>query len=643
MKYRPEIDGLRALAVLPVLFFHAGFAWFPGGFVGVDVFFVISGYLITSILRDDIAAGRFSVLGFYERRVRRIMPALAVMCLATIPVAWAWLPPREFDFYGQTLATANLSVSNFLFWKRSDYFAPAAEFEPLLHTWSLGVEEQFYLLFPFLFLLLARGRRMLAVVALLCLASFAATQVFASVSPAANFYLLPSRFWELGAGALLALAASDTRERPWTLAGELLSLAGLALIVASILFLDGARPFPGWWALPVVGGTVLVLAFGRAGTWTARLLGFRPLVWVGLISYSAYLWHQPLLAFARVRLDGQVPQPLLLALIAATLLIAYASWRWVELPFRNRARFSRNQIFAGATVVGLALLAFGAVADRGGMPFRHPDPAFASSIQERMRHNTGLGDACVGRLPLAPQCETSAVPEVLVWGDSFAMHMVPAVIASKPDVGLVQFTKPVCGPFLDLAPTFLPDYPPSWAEECHAFTQAVKAYVTSTKSLKYAVLASPFGQYFGPDIQLLSDGKFVPTDDALVLSQLKRTLDWLIAQGIKPVIIAPTPQDGRDTARCVVRARWYGDDPQDCRISRAAADAFRPDVRALLDAIAKDYTVLDPAEILCDGSWCKVADGDVVIYRDNGHFSYEGAAYVGQKMRLYDRLTGLAR
>lgn len=627
------------MAVLPVLFYHAGFGWFPGGFVGVDVFFVISGYLITGILRDDLTAGRFSLLGFYERRVRRIVPALVTVCLATIPAAWFWLAPREFDIYGQTLIGVNVSFSNFLFWKRADYFAPAAELEPFLHTWSLGVEEQFYLLFPVLLLILRKRGRTVATVTVLCLASFAATQILASLSPPANFYLLPTRFWELGAGALLALTATGDQGRR-TLFGDMLSLAGLALIVGSIVLIDSSRPFPGWWTVPVVAGTVMVLEWGRAGTPVARVLGWSPLAGIGLISYSAYLWHQPLLAFARIRLNGDLPRPLLFALIGVTLVLAYATWRWVERPFRDRARSSRRQILTSAVTVSGCLIAFGIVADlSGGLPLRHDDRGFAGSISERMRHNTGLGDTCVGQLPLAPTCETGDDPEILVWGDSFAMHIVPAILASKPDARLVQFTKPVCGPFLDLAPTFLPDYPRDWAQGCHAYGEAVKAYVSKAKSLRYAVLASPFGQYFGPGIELLSDGSFVAADDALVLAHLRRTLDWLVAQGITPVIVAPPPQDGLDTARCLVRAKWFGDSLDDCRISRAAADAFRPDVRALLAGIAKYYRVIDPADHLCDASWCKVEDGGTFIYRDAGHFSYEGAAYVGKGMGLYDLVT----
>ena len=255
MRYRPEIDGLRALAVVPVLLFHAGFGLVSGGFAGVDVFFVISGYLITAIIHREIGDGNFSIARFYERRARRLAPALLLVCAVSIPFALMWMLPGELNSFGKSLYAVNLFASNFFFWDQTGYFAPSTALLPLLHTWSLAVEEQFYLVFPLLLLLLQRYSRatLLKVVSALVLLSFAATQIFANLDPAANFYLLPSRFWELGVGALLAFVGVEKLDLSKG-SRELLSGLGLLAIVASYVFVVESAFYPGWTTVPVVLG-----------------------------------------------------------------------------------------------------------------------------------------------------------------------------------------------------------------------------------------------------------------------------------------------------------------------------------------------------------------------------------------------------
>lgn len=272
--YRPEIDGLRAVAVLPVIFYHAGFSTFSGGFVGVDVFFVISGYLITSLLLSELSRGKFSIVDFYIRRARRILPALFLVTLCCIPFAWMWMLPMQFDSFGKSLVAVVAFASNILFWLESGYFETSAELKPLLHTWSLAVEEQFYIFFPLmlagLFALArcrhpdgasSRGRRWaFAMIVILSLCSLAAAHFGARHFPSANFYLIPTRAWELGAGALCAFLSFD-RERqgnPW------LAAAGLTMIVVAILTFDETTPFPSLWALlPVVGAAFVVFFLCR--------------------------------------------------------------------------------------------------------------------------------------------------------------------------------------------------------------------------------------------------------------------------------------------------------------------------------------------------------------------------------------------
>ena len=299
LKYRPEIDGLRAIAVLPVILFHAGIGIFDGGFVGVDVFFVISGFLITSIIVKDVEAGTFSFMAFYERRARRILPALFVVMICCLPFAWMWLLPRELIAFSTSVISVCLFASNFLFWRQSGYFDAAAELKPLLHTWSLAVEEQYYIVFPIAVLFLWRfGRNGVIVsLALVAVASLLLSEWSWRNAPDANFYLLPTRAWELMAGALCSFVAVGPRPTR----DNALSALGLAAILFSVFWFDETTPFPSIYATVPVAGTCLVLLFATSGTVSCTVLSTRALVGTGLISYSAYLWHQPLFAFARTR------------------------------------------------------------------------------------------------------------------------------------------------------------------------------------------------------------------------------------------------------------------------------------------------------------------------------------------------------
>lgn len=293
LSYRPEVDGLRAVAVMPVILFHAGFSVFSGGFVGVDIFFVISGYLITSIILADLATGTFSFGAFYERRARRILPALFLVTTVTTLFAWQILLPSQFEDFGESIGTMALFLSNHYFQQKVDYFDTAAELQPMLHTWSLSVEEQFYLMFPPLLLALwgLGVRRLWPVLLLIGAASLWAAQHALTISPEFAFFSLPTRAFELIAGALLAvlgLHGMAARGRHWLAEGA--SLAGLALLAVSVFWLDKGFAWPGFWTLLPVGGTVLVIAFAAPGTLVGRLLSWRPVVLVGLISYSAYLW-----------------------------------------------------------------------------------------------------------------------------------------------------------------------------------------------------------------------------------------------------------------------------------------------------------------------------------------------------------------
>ena len=347
MKYRPEIDGLRALAVLPVILFHAGFEYFSGGFVGVDVFFVISGYLITTIIISEMAEGKFSIVNFYERRARRILPALFFVMAACLPFALFWLTPIHLKDFGQSILAVSTFSSNILFWWESGYFGTAAELKPLLHTWSLAVEEQYYILFPvFLMSIWRLGIKwVLIILSITFFVSLGTAQWGAYKSPSAAFFLLPTRGWELLVGALAAFYLKYNAHVKSHSINQVLSLLGFLMIIFSISTFDETTPFPSLYALTPTIGTGLLIICAVPKTLVHKLLSLKFVVGIGLISYSAYLWHQPLLAFARHKLLGEVSYFNLVVLCIFSLLMAWFSWRFVELPFRNRQRFNRTSIF----------------------------------------------------------------------------------------------------------------------------------------------------------------------------------------------------------------------------------------------------------------------------------------------------------
>jgi peptidoglycan/LPS O-acetylase OafA/YrhL len=371
--YRREVDGLRAVAVVPVVLFHAGIPGIGGGYIGVDVFFVISGFLITSIILEEQAAGTFTLLGFYERRARRVLPALFVVMLASVATAWMVLLPDAFVHFGKSLASASAFASNIFFWQTSGYFAPAAEDIPLLHTWSLAVEEQYYLFFPILLLALpaVRRDRLVLVLAGIAIASLAFAEWAWRAAPQANFYLLPSRAWELMVGALLAVALSRHELSAYLgrRTRNILALAGLLMVTGAMVYFDAETPVPSVYAIvPVLGAALIVAASGR-DTLVGRLLGSPPFVFVGLISYSIYLWHVPLLSFAKATLLDPPSLELRLSMIAATFALAVLTWRFVETPMRRRNLFGRGTVLSSAIVIS-SLLAIGGVGIAANDGFR---------------------------------------------------------------------------------------------------------------------------------------------------------------------------------------------------------------------------------------------------------------------------------
>jgi peptidoglycan/LPS O-acetylase OafA/YrhL len=457
--HRLDIDGMRALAIMPVLFFHLGSTLLKGGYIGVDVFFVISGYLITGILQSELSAQKFSILNFYDRRIRRIFPALfAVFIASTIAAFLLLFPPEILDFSKSGMAAALFS-SNFYFMSATDYFNVAAESNPLLHTWSLAVEEQYYIVFPLLLWLLrgADRRWTILVVAGLALASFALSVVFVRSHQVAAFYMAPTRAWELLIGALLALGAVPKLNRTWL--REAAAALGIALIVAGCFLFYRNMLFPGERALVPCLGAALLLHAGASGpTLVSRILSLRPLVFIGLISYSLYLWHWPIIIFFQIWSAQPIGPGEGALLLLASFAAAVLSWRYIERPFQRKTiaasplalRLSAVGGMIGMLAVWLGLTASGGLANafpgevaRLASYIHYDDQAvYRRGTCFLDSHANALSDfdaaSCLARAP--------GKPNILLVGDSHAAHLWRGLADELPATSVLQATASGCKP-----------------------------------------------------------------------------------------------------------------------------------------------------------------------------------------------------
>jgi peptidoglycan/LPS O-acetylase OafA/YrhL len=613
MKYQPEVDGLRALAVLPVLFFHSGWAVFSGGYVGVDVFFVISGYLITGILAAELADNRFSILNFYERRIRRIMPCLLAVIVASSIAAALLLVPLDFRDFAKSVVATLFFASNVLFFRQSGYFDDASDLKPMLHTWSLAVEEQYYIFFPILLWLIhryARNRMFLVLLPLAAL-SFAASVWGVRHAPAFTFFMAPTRVWELFAGAVLALGLIPAVER--RAVRELFSWAGVGLIVYAIIVFTESTRFPGLNALFPVVGAVLLIQFAR-GTSVGWLLSGKGPVFVGLISYSLYLWHWPIIVFAQYRLGHQLSGLETLAAIVASLAVATLSWRYVERPFRVKGLILRRRIFQGAAAAtaGLVALAVAGVASNGWAGRFPADVVRLEKFANAHSPRRGECHRDEGNVfPMEESCIYGAgtPPTFAVWGDSHAIELSYALgeVAKRHRLSLLQFTYSSCAPALGLEITIRP--------HCREYNDEVAAYLGKERAISTVFLVAAYRAHRGHFAQF-ADG-------------WRKTVAQLLAAGKRVVLVYPVPTAEASVPRTLARYAASG----------ASLDAFHIDKQQYLADNADAFQLLDsftegnilrvyPHERLCQGDVCIVQAGGTPLYYDNQHLSVPGAAYL---------------
>lgn len=666
--YRPEIDGLRAVAVLPVILYHAGAPIFSGGFVGVDVFFVISGYLITGLLLSDLTRGQFSIVDFYIRRARRILPALFLVTLCCIPFAWMWMLPMQFDSFGKSLVAVVAFASNILFWLESGYFEASAELKPLLHTWSLAVEEQFYIFFPLMLAgLFALARRRhpgrgsghgrswaFALVATLSLCSLVASHYGARHFPSANFYLIPMRAWELGAGALCAFLSFD-RERqgnPW------LAAAGLIMIVVAILTFNETTPFPSLWALLPVAGAAIVVLFAAPETGVGRFLAWRGCVGVGLISYSAYLWHQPVLAFLRLRSTTEPALPWMILAALMALPLAWLSWKYVERPFRRPAPGSglRHMGAAALTAACIGSLGLYAYLSDGAPARLNFSERIIADMTESAFRKDCFNIRAAATTPASEWFCEKGDPDsdtlIGVWGDSHALPYLGPLHTAASEVGLgLRFSGIAgCPPLRDTRVAI----PGPRGAACNARNQAAFSDA-ALDDVDVAILIGRWMLYTerGPDSPMvnLGTGRPISTDAAetraTFFRQLAETLALFEAHGIPVILVHQPPVQPLDAplvyANAFQRSMPPADVIEDASIS---ADQFSASYGPLQDRLEVTLSAaaptqgqsVDPSGVLCDGV-CLIGDNNRARYQDNDHLSNFGASLVVPDMFAQIRHT----
>jgi peptidoglycan/LPS O-acetylase OafA/YrhL len=655
MHYRPDIDGLRALAVLSVLGFHCGLPWLRGGFVGVDIFFVISGYLICSIIYKETQYGTFSIARFYRRRCKRILPALAAVLLFCLALAALVLSPLEAHRLGDSAVAASLSSSNILFIFRSGYFAETAPTTPLLMTWSLAVEEQFYLVFPLIMILL-RGRTRRSHI--LWLAGLSGASLLASIYaefhlPVWNFYLPVTRAWELGAGSVLAVwqAGALRFKSATSWVAEMIGGAGILIVVGSMIVYSPTTRFPGYEAaLPAVGA-LLVLA--SAGSRANRILEVRPLVAVGLISYSLYLWHWPLLSYAEVLSTKPLHPRTIAILMLFAFLAAAISYFFVEKPFRLQKETRTNRVLLSyAALITVLVAASGTFSVTHGLGIRNPTLYSIESRAVLDRHHPCLSSGSY--LRMSDACVPPSrgnMPAMALLGDSHAEAISEVLRDYATHQGwlLVVLTREKCPP--TQGETRLSNVP---IEPCREFNRSALNYVKSRSDIRAVFLTGVWGGVYVPD----HDNTALPGQSAQqnainLKSGLQNEIGAFEAAGKHVILMDDVPTFSFDpvasvryqhiTARRFLNRFLFSDEPylgngsgQDRSLAVTPSAMLTSEQIAALKSGDPRLTVIDPKDVLCRAAQCFFANESDLYYSDSSHLSRLGAL---QLLPLFPQLV----
>lgn len=670
MKYRPEVDGLRALAIAPVILFHAGLPGFSGGYVGVDIFFVISGYLITTILAGELTMGTFSIVNFYERRARRILPALFVVLLVSVVGAYMLLNPNDLKEYAKSLLGAALFFANITAYMQSGYFDAASDIKPIMHLWSLAIEEQYYLFFPLILWAAWRKRIRIVVLTVLLLscASLWVAEFKKTQDPTIAFFYLHSRAWELGMGAMVALALFPGRASIYAVPQRLvegLAAIGVGLILFAMVSFDKATNFPGLAALLPTLGAALIMAFASQETFVGRWLGHKALVMVGLLSYSAYLWHQPIFAFARYQSPNELSGPILGGLIALTVVLSYLSWRYVEAPFRQKGRIATCAV-AVFSLAGMVLFAAVAIQiyRQDGYPSRYPAHLMSAfdpyKVKEGKFCHYHASEYYAG-LELCDFGDALSKQTVLLYGDSHASSMLGNLHDEFKDQGLHGIRVRLLGcshvvpgmrveqsqsQDLQLEQTHCEQSLNSLTEMLHDQASAVVVSARWTSKM-YPVAGMIDRPVFdngegGVELQRGDDHNVAQTQQgewttsAEAKSQaIWRFLNRMNSTKKKVLVVYPIPEVGWDLPRYNFATYLQtGDVPSEISTSYALykkRNAFV--IQTLDDANAGPIVRIRPEEFLCqggDGTRCMAQEKWQPYYYDHNHLASAGAKPIAQ-------------
>jgi len=650
MTFRYDIQALRGFAVLIILFYHAGIGPFTAGYLGVDVFFVISGFLITSLIIKDLRKEAFSFKAFYFRRAKRLLPAALTVLFLTTVASLFFLTPGQYRDYKNQLVGALSFTANFALYDQTDYFASDAKTQPLLHTWSLSIEEQFYLVLPLL-LFFTPQRRWGKMVPALFLASLLWCLWCVRLNPDQAFFFLPSRAWELLVGSLLAIY--PLKKDLGILQRPLFYISLLVLAVMPVLPVSMAHP--GWGALLVCFATAFIIqhySFYPMQQSMPRVV--KGMAVVGDYSYALYLVHWPLFAFAtNAVLTGEVPLLWRAALLGASLLGAYLLHHLVEKPV-HKAEFPVRKKLVGTLLAASVLVAGMGV----GIQTMYKKSAGHNML---LKPNVGLGRACdhkdnfkgdpKDRYKVLPQCQTSDHPDILIWGDSYAMSWIPG-LAETSERGIVQATRRACSPLTTASYAHPPKYTKQWAQRCIGFNRDVLDALDQYPSVEIIVLSSAFErvsswEYLG---QRWEDGRFV---DAVMgvdtaVRAMRETVQEIRARGKKVVVISPPPKNKLNVGRCLEKLKLqkviFGNE-NSCRLSRAKMEAQYKDVYSFLRRLPAeaDVEVIEMADHLCTDGACAAQINDTILYIDDGHITVEGSVEIARAIDLLGLVKAKAR
>lgn len=671
-KYRPDIDGLRAIAILSVVGYHAFPFWVKGGFIGVDIFFVISGFLISTIIFGSLERNSFSFVEFYIRRINRIFPALLLVLIACYIFGWFALLPDEYKQLGKHIAGGSGFISNYLLWNESGYFDNIAETKPLQHLWSLGIEEQFYIVWPpLLWFAWKRRLNFLAIAITVGVISFALNVIKVHGDTISAFYSPQTRFWELMAGSVLAYMTQHKqnnfpKSKLWleTRLGKIIyaqakeanvktlrnvqSMFGAVLIIIGVLVITKERLFPGWWAvLPTVGAVLIISAGAQA--WLNRVvLSSRVLVWFGLISFPLYLWHWPLLSFARI-IEIETPsREMRIAVVVTAIAFAWLTYRLIEIPIRFGGHRKAKTITLIALMVAVGCVGYNCF-ERDGLAFR-------SKVS-----NKNMAQLDWGKNEKNEFCRQSypefggfycikakaAAPTILLLGDSHANALYPGVaevIADTPD-NLLNLGERACLPFFDVA-----SYQKGTQDVCAVIMNRALKVAEEQASLRTVVMTlrgplyltgKGYGGEPGHDNRgiHLTNRPEIADVHLVIATAMKTTIARLLAKNKQIVFVLDVPELGFDPKSCLesrpllrltkVKVR------SPCAVSRRDFDKRNQEYRELVLSVLKDFPtvhIFDAAASLCDTQWCWAMKDGKMLYRDGDHLSVQGSLYISKKL-----------